>query len=538
MSTSRHLEVPLPGQSRDRPIGTKIVHNVASGIIRLIVIGPIPLLLTPFLLRHLGTQGFGAWAVFLSINSMTSLADVGVMGTLTKHVSQHYTLEDYTNLNRVVNAGILIFLLVAVLGVMAVNFAHNFLISAFFYNVHVPHDQLRFVIQLLTFAMALNLLTYPFSSVISGLQRLDVVNLLWAVNAITTAIGAALFVDLGFGIKGLVYALVLTSITVFLLTVGAARYLLPQLRFQPASVRWCDIRELSAFSSQIYVVQMATAVYIHTEKLLLAHFAGLTPAGWYDIANDLAMKIRNLPALLITPLMPASSELEARRDRVRAEALYYRAHKYLAVAGAGIVLVVTLFAHRFVELWLGPGFNGTARALIVLTGVQIGNLAAAPALLMLIGKGILKPAVRFAVVGMTGTLVVSTMLIASFGFTGALYGTSISVLGAAAYLVFLFHRETGYAMRTLLRIYVKPVFLGLCLGGLSIHFIPIHKLSGPEMITACAAMGVVYTLVLVLLGYFNQSDLQVIERFMPVPAFLRKSALFFREMKEGREFGS
>ena len=39
----------------------------------------------------------------------------------------------------------------------------------------------------------------------------------------------------------------------------------------------------------------------------------------------------------------------------------------------------------------------------------------------------------------------STTLIALFGFTGALYGTSISVLGAAAYLVFLFHKETGYS---------------------------------------------------------------------------------------------
>ena len=57
---------------------------------------------------------------------------------------------------------------------------------------------------------------------ISGLQRLDIVNLLWALNAIVTATGAVLFVSLGFGIKGLVYAIVLTSSVVFVLTVGTA----------------------------------------------------------------------------------------------------------------------------------------------------------------------------------------------------------------------------------------------------------------------------------------------------------------------------
>jgi O-antigen/teichoic acid export membrane protein len=333
-------------------------------------------------------------------------------------------------------------------------------------------------------------------------------------------------VSLGFGIKGLVYALVLTSSVVFVLSVGTARHLLPQLRVEPNTVRWSDIRELSTFSTQIYVVQMATAVYIHTEKLLLAHFAGLTPAGWYDIANDLAMKIRNFPALLITPLMPAASELDARQDDARAQELYYRAHKYLAFVGAGIFLVVVLMAHRFVELWLGPGFTGTARALIVLTGVQIGNLAAAPALLMLIGKGILRPAVRFALVGMTGTLIVSTTLISLFGFTGALYGTSISVLGAAAYLVFLFHRETGYRLGTLLKIYVKPVLLGSVLGGLSMRLFPINRFSWAEMIGVSLGIAAVYAIVLILLHYFDELDLQVIERFTPIPSILRRSSLF------------
>jgi O-antigen/teichoic acid export membrane protein len=526
MSTSPPVEIPIPPNPLKRTIGTKIVHNVASGLLRMVVIAPVPFLLTPFLLRHLGTQGFGAWAVFLSINSLTSLADIGVMGTLTKHVSEHYTREDYTNLNKVVNAGILIFLAVAVMVVLVVNLAAGFLISVFFRNVQVSHAQLQFVIHVLTVGIALNLLTYPFSSVISGLQRLDFINLFWALNTIITAVGAALFVSLGLGIEGLVYAIVLTSSLLFILNVAVSRHLLPQLRVRPASVRWRDIKDLSAFSSQIYVSQMATAVYIHMEKLLLAHFTGLTAAGWYDIANDLATKIRNVPALLITPLMPAAAELDARQDDARARELYYRAHKYLAFVGVGMFLVVALLAHRFVELWLGTGFEGTARALIVLAGVQIGNLAGAPALLILIGKGILQPAVRVALVGMTGTLIVSTTLIAKFGFTGALYGTSVSVLGAAAYLVFLFHQETGYAWRTLLKTYAKPLLLGTCLGGLAMRLFPIGRLHWGGMIGMSLALTAVYAFTLVGLRYFDGLDLRVLERFMSIPEVVRKSSLF------------
>jgi hypothetical protein len=106
-----------------------------------------------------------------------------------------------------------------------------------------------------------------------------------------------------------------------------------------------------------------------------------------------------------------------------------------------------------------------------------------------------------------------------------LYGTSISVLGAAAYLVFLFHQETGYAMGVVFRTYVKPVLLACCLR-LPMLLVPIHKFSWFEMISMCVALGIAYILLLVLLGYFDQSDLRVLERFMELPAFLRKSSLF------------
>jgi O-antigen/teichoic acid export membrane protein len=224
--------------------------------------------------------------------------------------------------------------------------------------------------------------------------------------------------------------------------------------------------------------------------------------------------------------MPAAAELDARQDDARARELYYRAHKYLAFVGVGMFLVVALLAHRFVELWLGTGFDGTARALIVLAGVQIGNLVGAPALLILIGKGILQPAVRVALVGMTGTLIVSTTLIARFGFTGALYGTSVSVLGAAAYLVFLFHQETGYAWGTLLKTYAKPLLLGTCLGGLSMHLFPIGRLHWGGMICMSLGLTAVYAFMLLWLRYFDELDLRVLERFMPIPEVVRESSLF------------
>jgi len=521
------IQTPLPQESA---IGTKIIRNAASGVLRLVVLAPIPFLLTPFLLRHVGTSGFGTWAVLLSFNGLTALSDFGVMGTLTKHVSEHYTHRDYLNLNRVINAGMLMFSVIAAICVLTVNLASGFMISVFFRQSSLPVFQIQHAIRLLSAAIALNLLAFPFASVISGLQRLDLTNLLWGLNAVIMAIAAAIFVVLGRGVPGLVEAIVLTSGILFLLNVILAWRLLPQLRIHPTLVRTSDIKALSVFSFQVYMVQIASTVYFHTEKLLLAHFSGPTPVGWYEIANDLALKLRNAPALLTTPLMPAAAELDARNDDVRTSELYYRAHKYLACIGVVLFAIVGLMAHRFVDLWLGPGFSPTARALIVLTGVQIANLAAGPALLILIGRGTLGPAIRFALVGMLGTIIISSILISIWGFTGALYGTSVSVLGAAAYLISMFHQETGLSRGRLLRIYVQPVLCGVGVVALVATLIPLSRFHWTGMAVSALAVVVAYFVGLLLVRYFDAFDLRILGRFLPVPEALRRSG-FFAEAK-------
>lgn len=517
---------PVEALLPEHGIGTKIVRNTVSGALRMVVLAPIPFLLTPFLLRHVGTTGFGIWAVLLSLNGLTALADLGIVGTLTKHVSEHYTHRDYLSLSRVITAGVLMFSVIAIVCVLTVNLASGLLISVFFRQSLLPVGQLQHAIRLLSLAIALNLLAFPFASVISGLQRLDLTNVLWALSTIVTASLAFIFVELGKGISGLVDAIVLTSGVLFLLNVVLAWRLLPQLRIRPGLLRVADMKALSAFSMQVYIVQVMAAVYFHTEKLLLAHFAGPTPVGWYEIASDLALKIKNAPALLMTPLMPAAAELDARSDDARTSELYYRAHKYLAFIGIAIFAVVALLAHRFIELWLGPGFSATARALIVLTGVQIANLAGGPALLILVGRGTLGPVVRFALLGMLGTLIVSSVLISRWGFTGALYGTTVSVLSAAAYLIFLFHRETGFPVRRLVLIYGKPLLWGLCLAAVASRLVPIRQFHWPGMISAAVTFVLAHGGGLVLLRYFDAFDLRVLERFLPVPEVLRRSSLF------------
>lgn len=501
-----------PPYPEETPTGTKIIRNVGFGALRVLLVAPVPLLLTPFIIKHVGTKGLGLWTVFLAVNALTSLADLGFLGTLTKHVSEHYATRDYLSLNRVINAGLVIFMAAALVFVIAINAGSGLLVSGFLRQAPLPPAEVQHCVRLLSIALALNLLVFPFSSIITGLQRLDFSNLLSAVNAVGIAVAAAVFLALGFAINGLVYAIVLGAGLNFALSLLVAWRLLPQLRISPALVRREDIKSLFAFSAKLYTTQVAVLVHNQTEKFLLAHFAGLTPAGWYDVGNDLSLKLRGIPSLLLSPLLPAASELEARGEHEKTVILYRRTHKYLAFVGVLITFVTGLLAQRFVQIWLGPSFAQVAFALVILTAVQFVNLASGPGLMILIGKGDLLPGVRSALAGIILNLTLSTVFIMRYGFPGAVFGTALSLSLASIYFIVMFHQRTGYPFYSVVEPYIKPFVWGAVLTLIGERILPLSRFHWTGLVVTALGFGCIYLGGLLVLKYFDAFDIRALER--------------------------
>jgi O-antigen/teichoic acid export membrane protein len=516
--------LPKSSHREGTPTGTKIIRNVAFGVLRVLLVAPIPLFLTPFIIKHVGAKGLGLWAVFLAVNGLTSLADLGFLGTLTKHVSEHFAKQDYMQLNRVLNAGLIIFAGAALFFAVVLNLGSSLIISAFLQQAPLPWVELQRTVRMLSIAVSFNLLTFPFSSIIVGLQRLDFANLISALSTVGIALFAAFSLASGFGITGLAWSIVLGAGANFGLSVAAAWSLLPQFRISPGLVRRKDVKDLSAFSVKMYVTQVAVLVHNHTEKFLLAHFSGLTSAGWYDVANDLSVKARGIPSLLLSPLLPAASELQARGDQPKTVQLYQRSQKYLAVVGVLISIITAVLAHRFVQVWLGPSFAAVAAALIILTVVQFINLASGPGLFIFIGKGELHPGVRSAVVGIVLNVALSTIFIMRFGFTGAVFGTALSLSVASIYFIIMFHQKTGYPISLVLSPYAKPLSWGVFLAFVAKESLPIDRLGWAGMTITALVLAAAYLGGLVVVGYFDAFDMRAIRQVLELRKAFRRTS--------------
>ncbi len=514
--------LPTLFQRDKMTLGAKVARNVTYSTVRLFLLAPLPFILIPYFLKKLGPSGYGTWAVLLAISSLTSLADVGLVTTLSKHVAEFYAHKDFRALNRLINTGFVLYLSIAILGAGSLWLSEPFVLSTLFRGSTLPLDQLQVLWHSLILLMVANILTLLLFSVVVGLQRMDVSACLASANVLASAGLSVVFLHWNWGLRGILYAYLIAAWITFFAYIYALDRLLPEIRFEPATCRWSVAKEILSFSLKTYVTQMAVVIHNQIEKIYLAHFVGVVEVGWYDISSDLALKLRSIPGLMLSPMMPAASELDALGDHGRLRHFYQRAHKYLAFAAVPMVVFVVFSAQSFVRLWLGPGLMVIAAPLSVLLAVNILNLATGPGLLTLVGKGILKPGLYSAIAGIVLNCPLSLVLIWAFGFQGAVIGTSISITAASVFFLYLFERETRGAFPGVMRNYLKAlgcslaIVLGLWLVTRS------HPNSWSLLAIRGVSFGVAYLGLLLGVRFFDAVDLSIAGTFFPVPAAAKR----------------
>ena len=162
--------------------GGKIKRNAFFNVLRIVVAAPILLLLTPYIIHRIGARLFGIWAVLYAIANLTSLADFGLVGTLSKHVAEYWANRDYVRLNRLISTGTVLFGAIAILASTALALLQKPVFFALFSNAPAYGPQLVHAYYLLVPVVAFNILSFPFASLATGLQRMDITSVLSSAN--------------------------------------------------------------------------------------------------------------------------------------------------------------------------------------------------------------------------------------------------------------------------------------------------------------------------------------------------------------------
>jgi O-antigen/teichoic acid export membrane protein len=297
-----------------------------------------------------------------------------------------------------------------------------------------------------------------YLSVLKGMQRMDKQNSIEITMSVLNVVGTVCFLEAGFGIFGLALNAFINAVMMIGLSFATVKRAVPKL-----SLGWYFdgklLREMFGYGTKISISRIGNLICFQADKLIVSRVLGLAAVSFYEVAARLTSFMRAVPLVMLSALIPATSELGARKDDVKIERTYLIISKYIAILTVAAVAFLLLDAKSLVRLWLGDSFDQSAFLIQILAigyGANILGGAASQ-----IGAGVGRPEfdMHSTILLSIVNPILSFLLVRRFGAPGAAAGTSIALVTAAAYLLLVFHRKyLGTSLWSVLEaIYVRPI---------------------------------------------------------------------------------
>lgn len=415
-----------------------ILSGDAGGIL-------VGLLVTPLLVRSLGTAGYGDYAFMLSVLSVLVVAtNSGISDGVRKYIAEarHPGWESsvfgfYFRLAAVFAfvAGLGIVLLVQ-LGFIDQIVGPHF--RQYFYLLAVLVGFRQLFLTLRSSLMGLHLEHY--SEPITLLRKV-----IFGILGVTLAV-------LGKGVAGVLLGHILATAIVSILAVLTLAWQIDlSTIWQRASLAEETTRELLSFNGFSVVLTLLMMSLYHVDILLLRPLTGSETTAYYRAALLVAEFVWFAPFALQMALLHSTSELWATGRLEEVSSLSSQVTRYTVALTLIITLGIASLADVFMPLYFGPDFDVAATVVLFLLPGAFGLAVARPIFAIGQAKGELRGLVVATGAAAALNLLLNLLLIPRYGMIGAAVATSI---GYGSMLVFhvASARHTGFTPLCALRL--------------------------------------------------------------------------------------
>lgn len=351
-----------------------VLGNTSTSILRFLVTVVATLVLTPFIIDHIGKADYGLWSLAFSILGFLGLVDMGFATSTVKYVAECRGQQDPERRNRLVSTLLVVYLVLAV--VVAVGSA----VLALFFNqlFDIPDEQQRdalLVFGVLAVRLVLYLPLGLFRGILFGEQRIVSIN---AVQVASAALNVALVVaalQAGYGVVAIAIVNVVVLVAEHAAYFVLARRYLPDLAIRP---RWFSrerVSQLLGFSVFAALINVSSVVVLQADPIVVKLFLPLGAVAVYAVALRVATYVLLLVKQLNNVITPVIAELKGAGDTVGLQTIFVRGTKFTLALALPLVLGFGLHATDLLVHWLGPDFAEGGPILAVLLAAMTTMLA-------------------------------------------------------------------------------------------------------------------------------------------------------------------
>jgi O-antigen/teichoic acid export membrane protein len=346
--THKSVSVPSSGRALAASIGKNTAFGSASSVAHLVA----RLVVVPVIIRHLGLDGYGIWAVLMTIAAYMSLGAAGVKSAFQKYVAEATGTGDYDRASRLLSTGTASVLLLSVVVLVPLAIFSKPLAVA----VGVPAAFLPAASEAIVFLALTTLFTnvgQTYQSILMGAHRIDLrekISLaIEPLNAATTIV----LLLMGYGLVAMCVVYCVYQLVGSILLYRFARRVLPAVRLSPQLVSRSVARELVWFGGSYQLVSMLEALYAAVLPIAALRFFGADAAGVLALSARLVSVAALIQGPYLQAILSGGSLVYASGSLEQIQSFIVKSFKAMSVITVVPLAFIALYGTQIAWVWTG-----------------------------------------------------------------------------------------------------------------------------------------------------------------------------------------
>lgn len=304
-------------------------------------------LLSPFIVRTLGDDNYGLWAVTVALVEYYWLLDFGLRSATVRFAALHSADGNMDGMNTMLSTTVAYNMtLVPVL--IGGTLLFRDVLARWFQIQNPLFPQLLLVV---VSAWALTSFFGTFTACLEGLQRFDAVHQSTFLSMLLRLIGTFLLLQAGYGVLAMAYMTASAQILMHSLNFFRLLRILP-VRISLRDARMSVLKEMLSYGSHSVFSSMGQRILSQSPPLLIAYFLPERFAGYYtnprqllDYTVEAVMRVGNVSNSRAAELM-AQGKLDALRR------LSISVNRLSLAVFLPLVTFLAVYGHAFLLVWI------------------------------------------------------------------------------------------------------------------------------------------------------------------------------------------
>lgn len=349
-------------------------RNVVANFLGYGWVAIMELLFVPIYIEQLGMAAYGFIGVFLALQAVLILLDMGMTPTINREMARftsgQLSLSHIWQLLRslewlAISLGMFVFGMITILA--------GFLAKVWISHETLPNDTVILSLTIIGFVIGVRLVESIYRGALYGLQRQVVFNVAYSGLATLRGVGAVvILVFISPTITAFFLWQAFVSAISVVILMKMTYQIMPRKQYRVrASI--AALKKVWTFARGVLAISVLATILLQADKLILSGLLSLDVFGVYTLAVLVASGLYKLTTPISQAWFPRMSELHALQDEKALRRTFHLGAQLMTIVVASVGISVVLFAEPILLLWTNDAIL-SASAAPLLSILMLGNI--------------------------------------------------------------------------------------------------------------------------------------------------------------------